>query len=297
MFKKAERKQVKARIALVGPPGAGKTYTALRVMKHMGCQRLAVLDTERGSASKYIGDPELPAFDVCELETFSPANYVKAIKFAGENGYDGLIIDSASHAWNGDGGALDMVSKQGKGGFEAWNRVTPEVTAFIDAILSFPGHVISTFRTKNEYVENTNDKGKKVREKVGLAPVFKEGVEYEFDVVGYMDSHNILHIDKTRCQDLADQHYKKPGAEFARILKAWCEDGAAFDEAACIAKATACNTLTELKAWADEYRNALKSLTPDTKARVVAAHKTTASRLEEAAKTATSNGSATTQAA
>lgn len=76
MFKKAERKQVKARIALVGPPGAGKTYTALRTLKHMGCAKIAVIDTERGSASKYVGDEALPAFDVCELETLDRKSVV-----------------------------------------------------------------------------------------------------------------------------------------------------------------------------------------------------------------------------
>lgn len=297
MFKKAERKQVKARIALVGPPGAGKTYTALRVMKHMGCTKIAVIDTERGSASKYIGDPNLPEFDVCELETFSPANYVKAIKFAGEHGYDGLIIDSASHAWNGDGGILDTVSKNGKNGFEAWNKVKPEENALIDAVLSFPGHLIATYRTKNEYAEGVNDKGKKVREKIGLAPITREGMEYEFDVVGYLDTENILHVDKTRCPALVEQHYRKPGEQFAAIVKAWCEDGSAFDEAACIAKASACKTLAELKAWGSEYSRTIRSQPKDVQQRVVAAHKATSDRIEATAKTQTANGTTHTEAA
>lgn len=294
MFKKAERKQVKARIALVGPPGAGKTYTALRTLKHMGCAKIAVIDTERGSASKYVGDEALPAFDVCELETFAPANYSKAIRFAAENGYDGLIIDSASHAWNGEGGALDMVSKQGKGGFEAWNRVTPEITLMTDAILSFPGHVIATYRTKNEYTESVNDKGKKVREKIGLAPIFKEGVEYEFDVVGYLDQQNVLHIDKTRCPALTDQHFRKPGEQFAAIVRSWCEDGSAFDVEACITEARACTTPQQLKAWADGCRTAVNAQTPATKKRIMDARAEVIARIEAATKT---NGAAQTEAA
>lgn len=293
MFKKADRKQVKARIALVGPPGAGKTYTALRTLKHMGCTKIAVIDTERGSASKYAGDPELPEFDVCELETFSPANYTKAIKYAAEAGYDGLVIDSASHAWNGEGGALDMVSKQGKGGFEAWNRVTPEITLMTDSILSFPGHAVATYRTKNEYTEGVNEKGKKVREKVGLAPIFKEGVEYEFDVVGYLDQQNVLHIDKTRCPALTDQHFRKPGEQFASIIRAWCEDGAAFDHVACIARVHACTTPAQIKAWADEYRSAMKTVSPTIKAEIVSAHKAAVARVESVQL----NGSAHTEAA
>ena len=290
MFKKAERKQVKARVALVGPPGAGKTYTGLRILKHLGCTKVAVIDTERGSASKYAGDPELTAFDVCELETFSPTNYVKAIRFASENGYDGLLIDSASHAWSGEGGILDTVSKSGKNGFEGWARVKPLENDLVDAILSFSGHLVATYRTKNDYTEV--EKGdKKVRQKIGLAPITREGMEYEFDIVGYLDDQNTLHIDKTRCPALTEQSFRKPGKQFAEIIKAWCEDGNAFDHDACIAKANACTTTAQLKAWADEYRTALKSVAPSIKALVVAAHKEAADRIE--AKSTAANGTQT----
>lgn len=298
MFKKAERKQVRARIALVGPPGAGKTYTALRTLKHMGCTKIAVIDTERGSASKYAGDPELPPFDVCELETFSPTNYVKAIKAAGEAGYDGLIIDSASHAWNGDGGILDTVSKSGKNGFEGWAKVKPLEHEWVDAVLTFPGHLVATYRTKNEYSETENDKGKKSRQKVGLAPITREGMEYEFDIVGYLDDQNVLHIDKTRCPALTDQHFRKPGEQFAAIVKTWCEDGAAFDVAACVAVARTCNTMQALKAWADEYRTAVNAQPPAVKAQIVAARTEAVARIEAAAaEEQAKNGLQSTEAA
>ena len=78
MFKKAERKQAKLRLALSGPSGSGKTTGALLIAKGIG-GKIAVLDTERGSASLYA---DLCDFDVVELgppytptspRTFAPA--------------------------------------------------------------------------------------------------------------------------------------------------------------------------------------------------------------------------------
>ena len=52
VFKKATKKQAKLRLTLDGPPGSGKTYSALELAKHLG-GRTALIDTEHGSASKY----------------------------------------------------------------------------------------------------------------------------------------------------------------------------------------------------------------------------------------------------
>ena len=55
MFQRATKRKLKARIALDGPAGSGKSYTALRfahaLAGHSG--RVAVIDTEYRSASKY----------------------------------------------------------------------------------------------------------------------------------------------------------------------------------------------------------------------------------------------------
>jgi len=75
-FRRATRQQSKLRMTIDGPAGSGKTYTALR-LAHMLAEGgpIAVIDTERGSASKYVGEsPDgIPwQCDVVELTTFSP---------------------------------------------------------------------------------------------------------------------------------------------------------------------------------------------------------------------------------
>lgn len=229
MFKKATKAQLKARIGLVGPTGSGKTYTALLMAKAFVADggRVAVIDTERGSASKYSG--EVAEFDVCELENFAPSNYIEAIKFADAEGYDVIVIDSLSHAWMGEGGALDMVDKASKrsqgGSFAAWRDVTPECNALVDCILQSRAHVIVTLRSKMEYAMEKDDKGRTSVRKIGLAPVQRAGLEYEFDIVGEMDvNHNII-VSKSRCSALADAVINKPGAAFVESILAWLSDG------------------------------------------------------------------------
>jgi hypothetical protein len=226
-FKKATKATARLRLALVGPPGAGKTYTALTLAKHLG-QRVALIDTERGSASKYA---DLFDFDALELESHSPAAYVTAIHAAEAAGYDVLVIDSLSHAWNGRGGALEMVdaiaarSKSGNS-FTAWREVTPHHNALLDAILGAKCHVIATLRSKVEYAVDRDERtGKLAPRKIGLAPVQRDGLEYEFDVVGELDQENTLAVTKTRCPALSGKALRKPGKDLADVLSQWLGAG------------------------------------------------------------------------
>ena len=228
-FTKATKRQARLRMALIGPSGSGKTYSALAIASAMAPSgKIAVIDTERGSASKYAG---LFAFDVLELDTFAPETYASAIEAAGAAGYDVLIIDSLSHAWFGKDGALEQVDRAAKrsssqNSFAAWREVTPHHNAMIDAILQCPCHVIVTMRAKTEYVMETNEKGKSVPRKVGLAPVQRDGLEYEFDVVADMNLENDLIVSKSRCPAMSGQVVNKPGENVAKILMAWLTDGA-----------------------------------------------------------------------
>ncbi|NLN16775.1 MAG: ATP-binding protein [Firmicutes bacterium] len=225
-FQRATKRQAKARIGIAGPAGSGKTYTALLLATSM-CNRVAVIDTEHGSASKYADEFE---FDVLELDDFHPQNYVKAIEAAEAAGYDGLVIDSISHEWNGKNGCLELVelyAKRSKGGnkYAAWADVTPLHNAFIEAIHSAKLHIFATMRSKMDYIQ-TEDKGRTVIQKVGMAPITREGVEYEMDIVGEMDLEHNMVITKSRCKALADKMFRPPGKELADAIKAWLSDGA-----------------------------------------------------------------------
>lgn len=216
-FKKATKQQAKLRMAVSGPAGSGKTYTALSIGTAMG--KLALIDTERGSASKYA---DKFTFDVCELGHYNPKDYIKAIHEAEEAGYEVIVIDSMSHAWNGEGGVLEIAG----GNFNNWKNATPLQNQMIAAMLNSKCHVISTMRTKMEYVVEEQG-GKKVPRKVGMAPVQRDDVQYEFDVHGVMDLAHVMTIDKTRCDAIDGRTFSRPGKDLAQILLNWLSDGAA----------------------------------------------------------------------
>lgn len=221
-FKKAIKLDSKLRMALTGPSGSGKTFSALAIATGLGGS-IALIDTERGSASKYA---DLFEFDVCELSSFHPQRYIDAIREAEAAGYAILIIDSLSHAWMGKDGALELVDKAAKASksqnsYVAWRDVTPLQNALVDAITGSACHVIVTMRTKTEYAQEKDDRGKTVIRKVGLAPVQRDGLEHEFDVVGELDYTNTLVISKSRCPALQGAVIEKPGKEVAEVLAAW----------------------------------------------------------------------------
>lgn len=227
-FAKATKKKSKLRMAICGPSGSGKTYTALKLAKGLS-SKVAVIDTEHGSASKY----DQFEFDVLELDTFAPADYIEAINLAVRAGYEVLIIDSLTHAWTGKDGILETVDKiaarsNSKNTFTAWRDVTPMHNALVEAIIAAPLHMIVTMRVKTEYVlEEVERNGRKVKEprKVGLAPIQRDGLEYEFDIVADMTLENTLIVSKTRCSELQSAVIDKPGADLAQVLNEWLETG------------------------------------------------------------------------
>ena len=225
-FKRATKAAAKLRLGLIGPAGSGKTYTALRIAHGLG-GRIAVVDTERGSASLYAGERGID-FDVNELDTYEVERFIDAIKDAAAGGYSTIIIDSLSHAWAGKGGILEFVDKAGKrntggGNFGAWRDATPRHNALVDAILGAPLHVICTLRSKVEYVvENVG--GRNQVRKVGLQPVQRDGLEYEFTVVGDVTQEHDLLVTKTRAAFLKDAVIREAGEELGQQLAAWLAD-------------------------------------------------------------------------
>jgi hypothetical protein len=235
MFKRAERKHVKLRLALAGPSGSGKTMSALRIAsgmaKELGC-KIAVLDTEKGSSNLYAHVTE---FDVLEFNPpFPPDKYVAGLKLAEKEGYGIVIIDSISHEWQGEGGCLAMVDKivqasSSKNSYAAWNTVTPKHQAFIDAILQSGCHVIATIRSKVAYELVKNEKtGKTSPVKVGMAPITRESFDYE--VTTMLDLSIEAHLatvskDRTGLFDKVDGIPILLTEETGKMILDWLNEG------------------------------------------------------------------------
>ena len=184
MAKRAERKQLKLRVALIGPSGAGKTYSALRLASGItGANggKIALIDTENRRGEYYADEF---TYDVISFDPpFSPERYIEAITYAEKAGYSVVIIDSASHEWMGAGGIMDTLDHiPGTNSYTKWAVLTPRHNAFIDKIVRSSVHIITCLRGKDEYVLETNDKGKQVPKKVGVGAQMRDGLEYECTV-------------------------------------------------------------------------------------------------------------------
>jgi hypothetical protein len=221
-FKKATKAAAKLRAAFFGPSGAGKTFSALRVATGLGGP-IAVIDTERGSASKY---SDRFAFDVLDLEDQSIEGYVSAIAMAADGGYRVLVIDSLSHGWQDLTAEVEKLAKAKYRGntWSAWSEGTPLQRRLVNAILGFPGHIIATMRSKTEWT-TVDSNGKKTPQRVGLAPEQGKGIEYEFDLLVEISVEHIGQVIKDRTGKFQDKLIDKPGEQFGQQLAAWLADG------------------------------------------------------------------------
>ncbi len=236
-IRKASKTQSRLRLALDGPAGSGKTYTGLRFAFALASSydKVLVVDTEHETAAKYIGeDPDglgpWPEFDTVSLSEFNPQNYIDAIEAGEAGGYEVILLDSISHAWEGEGGVLDLHDKATKrsgsgNSFTAWKDVTPIHRHLVEAMLQSSCHIIATMRSKVEYIQTQDDKGRTVIKKVGMAPIQRQGIDYEFDIVADMDVEHNMVISKTRCSRISDAVVNKPGAKWFATVKAWLSEG------------------------------------------------------------------------
>lgn len=228
-FQKATRQAVKLKLAISGPSGSGKTLGALALAKTLaGDGTIALIDTENGSASLYA---DKYGFDALNLTPpFTSARYLEAMEAATEAGYAVLVIDSLSHQWNGDGGILarkeDMDKRPGSNSYTNWATFTKEHTAFITKVLQLPIHVIATLRSKQDYVLETNDKGKQQPKKVGMAPVQREGLEYEFSTVFDVQMDHRAVASKDRTGLFGDELVDLINPATGKRLLAWLASGA-----------------------------------------------------------------------
>lgn len=226
-FHRAVRKSAKLRVGLCGTSGSGKTFDSLLIAFGIGGP-IALIDTENSSAELYA---HLGEYDVCVLSApFTAQKYTDAIHAAERAGYNVIIIDSLSHAWAGEGGLLDMkdnITKTSKSAnsFTAWRDVTPLHRGLVDAMLQSPCHIIATMRSKTEYVLDVDDRGRTFPRKVGMAPVQREGMDYEFTLVFDIDTAHIATASKDRTSLFTGKSFQ-PSIETGRQLKQWLEGGA-----------------------------------------------------------------------
>ena len=232
-FQKAVKEQVKLRLAIYGPAGAGKTASALRIAHGIG-GRIAFIDTENYSASRYadglnyVGGFVPFNFDVTSLQKPTIENYLEAIQSAENAGYNVLIIDSLSHGWQELLEEIDRIAKTKYRGnsWSAWSDGTPKQKSLIRAITQSNMHIIATMRSKTEWETGKDEKtGKSKPVRIGLAPEQGKGIEYEFDMLMELNDSHYATIIKDRSGKFQDHEIYCPDEKFGKELAEWLTQG------------------------------------------------------------------------
>lgn len=229
-LKKATRKQVKLKLNISAPSGAGKTMGALYMAKGLvgDWNKIAVIDTENSSASLYshLGD-----FNTIDLTApFTPERYSEAIEACIKAKIECIIIDSSTHEWSGAGGCVESNDKLAQSRFKgntwsAWSQTTPRHDAFVNKVLQAPCHIITCTRSKMETIMGDDKKVKKV----GMKDMQREGWEYELTVSLSIDRDTHMAIaskDRTNIFEAKDPFIITE--ETGKLIKDWCDKGEAY---------------------------------------------------------------------
>lgn len=244
-FKKAKRNQVRVKISIGGPSGSGKTMSSLLMayglvkaehpqMSDEDCWgRICVIDTENGSGSLYVGTQVGPSrigeYNAIDMAPpYTPQSFVDAIHMAEEHDMEVIIIDSLSHAWSGEGGALDQqsaIAARTGNSYTSWRSVTPQHNKLVDTMLQSKCHVIADIRAKMDYQQSTNSSGKKEVKAIGMGLVMRDGIEYEFTVSFMLDYEHVANATKDRT-GLFDGKYFTITPETGKQLYKWLSEGA-----------------------------------------------------------------------
>ncbi|MET9956676.1 ATP-binding protein [Streptomyces sp. NPDC006339] len=232
-FRPATKDGRKARICLQGVSGSGKTWTGLSIAWGLAeGKRFGVIDTENGASSLYVGERGIQ-FDTLQMERYDPRLLIEALEAAAKAGYPVITVDSLSHFWKGTDGTLDQVekaaSRYGGNSFAGWKEGTPLQNDMVEAILTYPGHVVATMRSQTEWVLQENARGRREPVMVGMRAEQRKGIEYEFDIAAEMNIDNRLRFLKSRCPALHNQILERPdGArDIAKPVLDWLRNSPA----------------------------------------------------------------------
>lgn len=238
--------EAKPLIGLYAESGKGKTKSALLLAKGFAgdMKRVVMIETESGRGEAYADDAEVGGFSVVSLRgDFSPKTYGAAITEAERGLASVLIIDSASHEWEGVGGVLAMAAENqaaGKKGPIVWQQ--PKIQhqrEFMGRLLQTPIALVIVcmrakfpmYEVKAHHVEKWEAAGSPGnRPKIGewarhwaLEPKQADDILYEMFIHGWIDEEHRFRgtkytLDVLR-QALVDG--EQISVETGRRLAAW----------------------------------------------------------------------------
>ena len=242
-IKQSKKEEAKIKLALKSVSGGGKSLSSLLLAKGLcngDLSKAVVIDTENAiNLYSHIGN-----FSILSLsQPFSPENYQKAINACEEAGFEVIIIDSISHCWHY---LLQLHGSMQGNSFTNWSKITPLHNAFVQKIQQSPCHIITTIRSKQDYLIQTQN-GKTSIEKVGLKAIQRAEIEYEFTTMLDLNIAHKAKAVKDRTGLFMDRElFTITEGTGSQILN-WCRNGVKVDDIKQeISKTTTIEQLTDL---------------------------------------------------
>jgi hypothetical protein len=257
-LRKSERSKAKIKMALQGPSGSGKSYSAILLAQGLtngSLSKVAVVDTEAGSSNLYA---KLGSYNVLNLDSpHSPERYMEAIDLCIKSGMEVIILDSISHCWDF---LLDYHASLTGNSFTNWNKITPRQKAFVNKILNSDIHIICTMRVKQDYVLSERN-GKMIPEKVGLKAIQRDEISYEFTIVFDIDYKHFASASKDRTNLFEGKPQFVINSNTGKKILDWCNSTITKEELQ--VKVSECNNLSELTNLYNQNLEIAKSIEQD----------------------------------
>lgn len=165
----ATRQGFKPLIGLYAESGCGKTMSSLLLARGLvGNGKVILADTESGRGSLY-ADVIPGGYQTFQISApFAPRVFTDAVDFAEKQKADVLVIDSASHEWEGIGGVLDWATtneSKGMKGRLVWKEPKMEHEKFVQRLAQSAIPIIVCMRAKHLLKEGKDDQGRKTMTK------------------------------------------------------------------------------------------------------------------------------------
>lgn len=222
----AKKEQIYVKALVGGPSGSGKSYSALRIATGIAGRegedcKIGYIGTEGMRDKLYANEFD---YDLISLEEYSPDYYEAALEAFIDAGYKVIIVDSMTHLWNWVQEQVRLTAK-GDNTFQAWGKYKQPNKQIIEKILLAPAHIIVTGRGKDEYVMETNSKGKLAPKKVGVGVQQDKDIEYEYMVTWMIDQETHLAEAAKDNTHIFEGKIKVLDEKDGEALYDWANDG------------------------------------------------------------------------
>ncbi len=182
-------------IGLMGPPGAGKTYSALTLaegMRQVSGDDPVLIDTECGRSTKYADTFRFQRIDF--RAPFRSTDFLAAVYEALKSNPAAIIVDSISDEHEGDGGVLDQHdqeldrmagddwAKRERVGQASWVRPKAGRREMINGLLQITTPLIFCFRAREKVKQVADARGRMVPTNMGYQPIAPSEIVFAMDV-------------------------------------------------------------------------------------------------------------------